>query len=573
MRKGAYALLLLVLVAASFLAGAWYSGRLSGRSGPAEGRRILHYVDPMHPAYTSDKPGIAPDCGMQLEPVYADGGPGPAGSGGSGPVPSGTVTITSEKQQMIGVRVAPVEKASGTHALRILGRVAADETRIYRINAAVDGWIRHAYPNSVGSLVRKDEILAAYFAPEFLGAMQAYIYALGAMDRYQSTGKETPAQIASTNLNIKQYRDALANMGMGDRQIDEMANTRKITESVMITAPETGFVLVRNVSPGQRFERGAELYRIADLSRVWILADLFENEARYLRPGMWVTASLPRQGRAFRARVSDVPPQFEPSTRTLKVRLLADNRDLALRPDMFVDIELPVRYSPTIAVPADAVLDSGLRKTVFVERGNGIFEPRKVETGWRLGERVEIVKGLMPGERIVVSGNFLVDSESRLKAAAAGIYGEAQKDPVCGMEVDEAKGRAAGRTSESGMKTYFFCSDGCKQAFDREPGRYTGKKGGAGKPKPHGAPAVRTVAAGGPIAMADPPAVAAANPPLPAAPVDPVCGMTVDEAGARAAGRFSEHMGKTYFFCADGCKQAFDREPGRYLSETGSRHP
>ena len=170
-------------------------------------------------------------------------------------------------------------------------------------------------------------------------------------------------------------------------------------------------------------------------------------------------------------RVLNVPPQFDPASRTLKVRLEADNPGYALRPDMFVDVEFPIQLPPAITVPVDAVLDSGLRKTVFVDRDNGFFEPRKVETGWRFGDRVEIVKGLMPGERIVTSGTFLLDSESRMKMAAAGMSKSTEarsaKDPVCGMDVDESKAKAAGRISEYRGKAYYFCTDQCKQQFDR----------------------------------------------------------------------------------------------------------
>ena len=180
---------------------------------------------------------------------------------------------------------------------------------------------------------------------------------------------------------------------------------------------------------------------MADLSRVWILADLFENESQYIKPGARVQVTLPHQRKTFQATVSKILPQFDAASRTLKVRLETDNPGFVLRPDMFVDVELPISLPPAISVPADAVLDSGLRKTVFVDRGNGFFEPEKVETGWRIGDRVEIVKGLQPGERIVVSGNFLIDSESRLELAAAGMYGTLSKDPVCGMEADEKRQR------------------------------------------------------------------------------------------------------------------------------------
>jgi RND family efflux transporter MFP subunit len=433
----------------------------------------------MHPAYKSDKPGIAPDCGMQLEPVYAEGGSqGEATETDAAlTLPPGTVQVSPEKQQTIGVRVGQVERMSGARTIRLLGRVAADETRVYPVKAAIDGWIRETSSKSTGSPVKQDEVLASFYSPDFLSAQTAYIYALGSRDRFQAAGNETLEQTDLTKASIQGYVDVLRNLGMPDVQIRELGRTLQLARKIWIISPATGFILARNVSVGQRIEKGSELYRVADLSHVWILAATFENEAQYFRPGVSARIVLPYQNRTVPAKVSDALPQFDPATRTLKVRLEADNPQFLLRPDMFVDVELPVRLPPAIMVPVDAVLDSGLKKTVFVDRGNGYFEPRAVETGWRSDDRVEIIKGLVPGERIVISGNFLIDSESRMKLAAAGLSGTLSKDPVCGMNLAESQAEAAGRMTEYGGKTYFFCSQHCKQQFDKNPGGYVGKTG------------------------------------------------------------------------------------------------
>ena len=226
----------------------------------------------------------------------------------------------------------------------------------------------------------------------------------------------------------------------------------------------------RNVSPGLFFERGAEFYRIADLSQVWILADVFENEAALFKPGMQVKAELPYRKKTFYAKISQVLPQFDPGTRTLKIRLTADNQGYVLRPDMLVNLEFSMSGPPAIIVPADAVLDSGLKKTVFVDRGNGFFEPRQVETGRSLGDRVEITRGIMPGEKIVIAGNFLLDSESRLQLAATGTTGKINRDPVCGMNVNEDRAKAEGNIVEYQGRTYFFCSLESRDTFRKDPG-------------------------------------------------------------------------------------------------------
>jgi membrane fusion protein, copper/silver efflux system len=482
MKKLVYGTALILLLALTFLAGNWYSLRGCAKSGDSE-RRILYYVDPMNPTHTSDKPGIAP-CGMKMEPVYADVGPTGASAGNEpSSLAPGTVKITPEKQQTIGVKTAAVEKAAVNHVIRTAGRIAPDEKRVYRLIAAADGLIREVYENETGTLVKKGEPLASFYNSQLPAAQQAYFFALGA----QSGGPQLSqqSQLPRTGrLGLQQYIDALEGLGMGQQQIHEVAETKQYADKIFMVSPATGFIITRNVSPGQRFEKGAEWYVIADLSRVWVLADLFRNESEYVKAGMKVQVTLPHQQKEFHATVSKVLPQFDPSSRTLKVRLELDNPGYALRPNMFVDVEFPIAISPTINVPADAVLDSGLKKTVFVDTGNGFFEPRQVETGRRMGDRVEITKGLMEGERIVVSGNFLIDSESKMRMAAAGMQtgpgnmqtAQRAKDPVCGMEVNAASAKAAGRVSEFRGTTFYFCMDECKTSFQKDPGRYAGKK-------------------------------------------------------------------------------------------------
>jgi Cu(I)/Ag(I) efflux system membrane fusion protein len=277
---------------------------------------------------------------------------------------------------------------------------------------------------------------------------------------------------------MRQAVGNLLNMGVSESQMKEMARTRKAPDLVEVRSPSDGFILARNVTPGQYVSVGNELYRIADLSKVWVLADLFRNEADYVKPGMKVKVTLPNQKNVFSATASKILPQFDSVSRTLKVRLELDNPGYILRPDMFVDVEFPVTLPPTLTVPSDAVLDSGIRKTVFVDRGNGFFEPRQVEIGQSLGDRVEITKGLMAGEQIVVSGNFLIDSESRMKMAAARMQGttkksgERVKDPVCGMEVDQKYSKGAGLFIEHSGQVYYFCMPECKQEFVKNPSRY-----------------------------------------------------------------------------------------------------
>jgi Cu(I)/Ag(I) efflux system membrane fusion protein len=422
------------LLSVSFIAGAWY-----GRSGakPRSGGGLAE-ADGFAGGRAEPRSG-----GALAEPAVATASAGPAmaghdhakhmagasnpGAPAGAPTPA-TINVSAEQQQLIGVRLGTAEQGSKRFMRRLVGRVAPDETRLYRVNMAVDAWVQEIFPVTVGSLVRKDQPLLSYYSPEFGGSIQAYFYALSAMDRYQASGTETPAQMALTTATIQQAIDSLKNLGMGDLQIEELKRTRQPTKRVVVRAPASGFVIARNVYAGQRLERGAEIYRIADLGRVWILADTFDGEAESLRPGALAKVTVPHGEHSFEARVSGVPPQFDPVSRSLKVRLEVVNPGYRLRPDMFVDVELPVELPSALTVPADSVLDSGLRKTVFVDRGKGSFERRAVETGWRFGDRVEIRRGLSPGERIVVAGTFLLDSESRMRLGAAASDPPARHD-------------------------------------------------------------------------------------------------------------------------------------------------
>ena len=530
---------LLILLAVLFLASSWYGKTVAGQNAAGD-RRILYYVDPMNPAHTSPEPGLAP-CGMMMEPVYADDGGQAAGSA----MTPGSVKISPEKQQIIGMREAMVEKSPWTYTLRTVGKVAVDETRTFRLNAFVEGWVVKIYHNTSGSLVRKDEPLATFYNRDLPTTLQTYYYALDAVDRMNRDPNLMSSQHDLLEAQKLSAEGVLMNLGMGKPQLDDLARSRKLTQEIIINAPATSFVLARNITPGQRFGAGEELYRLADLSRVWVLADLFENEAKYVRPGEKVSVTLPNQVEKRLATVSEILPEFDPATVTLKARLEMDNPGFTLRPGMFVDVEFPINMPPTVNVPVGAIMDSGLKQTIFVDRGNGYFEPRRVKTGWRLGDRVEIVEGLDPGERIVVSGNFLIDSESRMRLAAAGMFGEVTKDPVCGLNVDESKAKAAGLQNTFENQTYYFCSPGCKQHFEKNPKRYAGKLGRVPEASGH---------LGGDKAQAEP-----------AKTSDLVCGQEVDETQARAAGLTSDYAGKTYYFCSYNCNKQFDKDPASYV--------
>lgn len=339
-------------------------------------------------------------------------------------MPVGTIQITPEKQQLIGVTYGEVERTGGSRTIRTVGRVAFDETRIQHIHTKVEGWIDQVFVGYTGQLVRKGQPLMTVYSPDMLASQRELLLAVKARD----TMKNNPLPVAfdQSESLLQAARRRLELWDLSDAQIDQVLKTGQPIKNVTLYSPIAGYVTDRKAFPQLKVVPETDLYTIVDLSRVWIMADMFEYEAPNIHVGEPARVSLQAvPGRAFTARINYIQPQVDPMTRTLKVRLDMDNPALILKPDMYADVEFRVNLPAQLTVPADAVLDAGERKTVFVDRGNGFFEPRQVTTGERDGNRIQILAGLTGDERIVTSGNFLIDSESQMKAAAAGMGGMA----------------------------------------------------------------------------------------------------------------------------------------------------
>lgn len=423
----------LLLVAAAFAGGYVYKAIKGGAAGGAkQERKILYWVDPMHPAYKSDKPGIAPDCGMKLEPVYADGGTAADQPSAErlrkaddlSTMPPGTVKITPEKQQLIGVKYGQAEVTGGTRTIRATGKVAVDETRIEHVHTKVEGWIDQVFVDFTGKLVKKGEPLLTIYSPDMLASEEELLLAAKARGIMQKSS--FPLAYDQSQSMFKAARRRLELWDLSEAQINQIIETGQTIKNITLYSPATGYVTDRKAFPQSKVTPDTDLYTIVDLSHVWIMADIFEYEAPNIRIGETARVSLQAlPGRVFSTRVDYLEPQVDPITRTLKVHLHLDNPGVMLKPDMYADVEFRLNLPSKLTVPADAVLDAGEHKTVFIDRGNGYFEPRQVETGDRDGDRIQILSGLKGGERVVTSGNFLIDSESQMKAAAEGLGGMA----------------------------------------------------------------------------------------------------------------------------------------------------
>jgi RND family efflux transporter MFP subunit len=413
-------LAVLVLLAATFATG--YVVRASKRAAPAASqRRVLYYVDPMHPAYTSDKPGIAPDCGMQLQPVYADD----AGTGTPRPelpaaMPPGAIRISPERQQLIGVKFATVEHGAASRSIRTVGKVTFDETRVAHVHTRIEGWIEKVFVDFTGDVVKAGQPMLTIYSPEMLASQQELLLARRARDLMQANPLASAAEHGESLFEAAKRRLQL--WDLSEDQIQQVLETGQPIRSITVRAPAGGFVTERKAFPNQKVTPDSDLYTITDLSRLWIMAEVFESDITSIKVGDPAYIIFPNGGPpSIAARVNYIQPQVDPMTRTLKVRLDANNPGMRMKPDMFVNVEFGIVTAAQVTVPADAVLDTGDRQTVFVDLGDGYLEPRQVVVGERFGDRVAITRGLTAGERVVSSGTFLIDSESQLKSAATGM--------------------------------------------------------------------------------------------------------------------------------------------------------
>jgi Cu(I)/Ag(I) efflux system membrane fusion protein len=373
-------------------------------------REVLFYRNPMNPEITSPVPA-KDEMGMDYIPVYADGG-------GSGE-PPGTVTIDPVVEQNIGVRTAVVERQSLSRRIRSVGRVDFDEERLSSLHPKTEGWIEELYIDKTGEQIDEDAILLSIYSPQLVTSQQEYLLALNNLDVLGESPYEE-IQRGAEEL-VDSARERLELLDVPEHQIRELEQSRRVKKSLHIHSPFDGVIMNIGAREGQYVTPTTELYKIADLSRVWVIADVYENEVPWIQvgdPADMKLAAIP--GRVFSGRVGYIYPYAEAKTRTIKVRLEFANPDLLLKPDMFADVTIYAqRTVDALVIPAEAVVRSGEREQVFVVRAPGKFEPRTVHTGVSSRGLVQVLDGLEAGEEVVTSSQFLIDSESKLREATA----------------------------------------------------------------------------------------------------------------------------------------------------------
>jgi Cu(I)/Ag(I) efflux system membrane fusion protein len=369
---------------------------------------------PMHPSIVQDHPGDCPICGMKLVKVEGtDGGadvPAPEGLSG--------VTIDAARQQLIGLRVLHAEEGAVGGSWRTSGRVAVDETRVHHVNVKFAGFMEHVHANFIGRPVKAGEPLFSIYSPELLAAQQEFLLALDTRKRLAASG----GMSADGDALVAAARRKLELWDVPRKEVERLERTGEATRAITFYSPASGVVTKKDVVPGMRVNAGDMPFEIVDLSRVWVLADAYETDLRQVKPGMRARLTLKAfPNRTFAGRVAFVDPLLDPKTRTAKVRVEVPNPTGELRPEMFGEVVLEGKSRTAVRIPTDAVIHSGTRSVVFVALPNGRFQPREVQLGEGDSEWVEVVSGIAKGDGVVTRANFLVDSESRLRASLAAL--------------------------------------------------------------------------------------------------------------------------------------------------------
>ena len=349
---------------------------------------------------------LAPPGGAPAEHAEHAAMPGDAASAGEFRMPP-------ERLQQVGVRSEPAEERELVRKIRALGRVAVDETALEDVSLKVRGWVGTLRVDALGDPVERGQVLFTLYSPELYAAQEELLQALRSRERARATGAPERADYL-----VRAARNRLRLWDVAAADVEAVERRGEPLEYLPIRAATTGYVIEKNVVEGGSIEPGQRVYRIAPLDRVWIEAQVYESDLPLVRNGQAARIELPHlPERRIESRVEYVYPTLDPATRTARLRLELPNPDLALRPDMWANVSLRSELGRRLAVPSSALLQAGERSFVFVDRGEGRLQPRRVESGRRAGDWVEIVAGLEPGERVVVSGTFLVASESRLRAA------------------------------------------------------------------------------------------------------------------------------------------------------------
>ncbi len=374
---------------------------------PAKQLEPLFYRNPMNPAVTSPVPA-KDEMGMDYIPVYPEESTGTV-------APAGTVRIDPTVVQDMGVRTAEVKRATLSRNIRTIGRVTPDEQRVARLHPKYDGWVEKLFIDKTGDRIKKGSMLLSIYSPQLVVTQEEYLLALDNAAKLKGSPFADVREGAASLL--RSSRERLQLLDVPRHQIEQLTTDHKVMKGIHIHSPFDGIVMNIGAREGERITPQTELYMIADLTRVWVIVDLYEDDIPWVHTGdtaKMEVAGIP--GRVFTGKVAYIYPYLEAKTRTLKIRLEFDNKELALKPEMFANVDIhSKREVDAIVVPSEAIVRTGTQQQVFIRRSPGQFEPRNVTIGISSNGQTQIVSGLEPGEIVVTSSQFLLDSESTHK--------------------------------------------------------------------------------------------------------------------------------------------------------------
>ena len=334
----------------------------------------------------------------------------------SAPATLAPVQFSPQRLQSIGVTTATVEKKTITDDLRVPGNVDVNERQVAYVQTRFPGWIQKVFANATYQYVRKGQPMFTIYSPELVSTEQEYLLAKSNQTAFNNDGHGTAAQ--EGNWLLSAAADRLHQFGVSAGEVQRLETKGTVQRDITIDSPVSGYITEFNALPNQFTEAGTKLYTIADLSSVWVYANVFQNDIGQLQPGTPAQVTVDAYpGRTFRGRIDQILPQVDTATRTVRVRFVFSNPGLALKPGMFVNVSMSVPLGQQLVIPASGALQAGTREIAFVDHGNGYLEPREIEIGPRLDDHVVVLKGLKVGDKIVSSANFLVDSEAQLQAA------------------------------------------------------------------------------------------------------------------------------------------------------------
>ena len=415
-----------------------------GGAGAADRGKVKYWMAPMDPTYVRDEPGKSP-MGMDLIPVYENEATGGA-----------MITVDPTTIQNMGVRTAQVMRGDLSRTIRTVGLVSYEEPKQYVVNAKIAGWVEKLYVSETGQKVKKGQKLLEIYSPELVTAQQELLLA---RDNYRALEKSSFSQISdSAGRLLDAARMRLELWDVSKRQVARLEESGEVRRTMTLYAPYDGVVTTKMVSEGMYVKPGMALLDLADLTRVWVLADIYEYQLPWVKVGQPVRVEMPYlRDRVLNARVSYLYPFVEAKTRTIKARIEFDNPDLELRPDMYVNVYLEgQQVKDALLIPQEAVLYSGEQQTVFIAQAGGRFEPRQVKTGL-LDENghIEVIQGLFEGEVVVTSSQFLLDSESKLREALQKMLQPVRSEPEAPAESENLEDLFGSNQSEKNLENLF----------------------------------------------------------------------------------------------------------------------